>query len=31
LSQTPPGRPKVAERPLGGQEQSDVGVVMFIR
>ncbi len=24
-SQAPPGRPKATERPLGGQERSDVG------
>src|SRR5258706_1660166 len=27
-SQPAPGRPKAAERPLGGQERSDVGVVI---
>ncbi len=26
-TQTPPGRPKAAERPHGGQERSDVGAV----
>jgi len=28
MAQTATGRPEAAERPLGGQEQGDVGVVM---